>query len=128
MQAMLSQYGTILGLLLIGVAFGLAPLLINRLISPRTDGHHRNEAYESGMLPVGGAWVKFGIAYYLFALIFVAFDVDVVFLLPVLLVYNDPAFAATAGPWRDFVEILIFIGILSLAIVYAYRKGVFRWQ
>jgi len=125
---MLSSYGIVLGLLLVGVVFGAAPLLINRFISPRTDGHYRDEIYESGMLPVGSAWVKFGIAYYLFALIFVAFDVDVVFLFPIALIYDDPALAEATGRWRDFSEITIFVGILSLAIVYAYRKGVFRWQ
>jgi len=123
---MLSQYGIVLGLLLVGVLFGAAPLIINSLISPRTDGHYRNEIYESGMLPVGSAWVKFGLAYYLFALIFVAFDVDVIFLFPVALVYND--LPAELGHWRDFTEITIFVSILSLAIIYAYRKGVFKWQ
>ena len=125
---MLSEYGNVLGYLLVGVVFGAAPLLINRVIAPRTDGAYRNTIYESGMLPVGSAWVKFGIAFYLFALIFVAFDVDVVFLIPVLLVYDDPQFGAQMGHWRDFTEIAIFVGILSLAIVYAYRKGVFKWQ
>jgi NADH-quinone oxidoreductase subunit A len=125
---MLSQYGIVLGLLLIGVLFGAAPLIINFIISPRTKGRYRDEIYESGMLPVGSAWVKFGIAYYLFALIFVAFDVDVVFLFPIALIYDDPALAEAAGYWRDFTEVSIFVGILSLAIVYAYRKGVFRWQ
>ncbi len=123
---MLSQYGIVLGLLLVGVLFGAAPLIINSLISPRTDGHYRNEIYESGMLPVGSAWVKFGLAYYLFALIFVAFDVDVIFLFPVALVYDQ--LPAELGRWRDFTEISIFVSILSLAIIYAYRKGVFRWQ
>jgi NADH-quinone oxidoreductase subunit A len=125
---MLSQYGIVLGLLLVGVIFGAAPLIINYIISPRTKGRYRDEIYESGMLPVGSAWVKFGIAYYLFALIFVAFDVDVVFLFPVALIYDDPALAEAAGQWRDFTEVSIFVGILSLAILYAYRKGVFRWQ
>ncbi len=124
---MLAQYGYILALLLVGVVFGAAPLLINQLLGPKTDGQYRGESYESGMLPVGSAWVKFGLAYYLFALIFVAFDVDVVFLFPVAVVYGDPELAKLAGHWRDFTEVGIFIGILSLAIVYAYRKGVFRW-
>lgn len=124
---MLQQYGTILALLLLGVAFGAAPLLINKVLGPRTRGHYRGESYESGMLPVGSAWMKFGLAYYLFALIFVAFDVDVVFLFPVAVIYGDPELAAVGGYWRDFTEVGIFIGILSLAIVYAYRKGVFRW-
>ena len=97
MDSMLSQYGTVLCLLLVGVLFGAAPLIINFLISPRSSGRYRDQIYESGMLPVGSAWVKFGIAYYLFALIFVAFDVDVVFLFPVALIYDDPQLAASAG-------------------------------
>ncbi len=124
---MLEQYGTILALLLLGVVFGAAPLLINKILGPSTKGRYRGESYESGMLPVGSAWMKFGLAYYLFALIFVAFDVDVVFLFPVAVVYGDPELAKLAGHWRDFTEVAIFIGILSLAIVYAYRKGVFKW-
>ncbi len=124
---MLDQYGTILALLLLGVAFGAAPLVINKILGPQTRGRYRGESYESGMLPVGSAWMKFGLAYYLFALIFVAFDVDVVFLFPVAVAYGDAELASIAGRWRDFTEIFIFVGILSLAIVYAYRKGVFRW-
>jgi len=125
---MLSEYGAVLALLLAGIAFGVVPLVASRILSPRTRGMYRETAYESGMVPVGDAWVKFGIAFYLFALIFVAFDVDVVFLFPVVVAYNDGGFAELYGRWRDFVEILIFVGILSLAIVYAYRKGVFRWE
>jgi NADH-quinone oxidoreductase subunit A len=124
---MLTEYGIVLALLIAGIGFGLTPLLVSRLIAPRHSGGYRDQSYETGMAPVGQAWVKFGIAFYLFALIFVAFDVDVVFLFPVLLAYGDPAVLAT-GAWRDFIEVLIFVGILSLAIVYAYRKGVFRWE
>ena len=60
-------------------------------------------------------------AYYIYALIFLAFDVDVLYLFPVALVYGS-------YPMRDLVEVLIFVGILSLAIVYAWCKGVFEWQ
>jgi NADH-quinone oxidoreductase subunit A len=75
------------------------------------------------MEPIGSAWIRFGIIYYLYALIFLAFDVDVLFLFPVAVAYNSPEFA-----WRDFVEVFIFVGILSLAIVYAWVKGVFKWE
>ena len=60
--------------------------------------------------------------YYLYALVFVAFAVDVLFLIPVALVYGR------VFPIRDFVELLIFVGILSLVIVYAWKKGVFEWK
>ncbi len=107
--------------------FGFGPIIIVKLLSPSS--HTRNVAdksgqfIECGMDPIGSAWIRFGIVYYLYALIFLAFDVDILFLFPVAVVYNSPEFAA-----RDFVEIVIFVGILSLAIVYAWVKGVFKWE
>jgi NADH-quinone oxidoreductase subunit A len=74
------------------------------------------------MPTIGSAWIQFSVSYYIFALIFLAFDVDVLYLFPVALAYNQ---GFVIG---DFVAIVIFIGILSLAIVYAWRKGVFLWE
>lgn len=75
------------------------------------------------MKPIGDSWVRYGVVFYLYALIFLAFDVDVLFLFPVAIAYNNEMFI-----YRDFVEIFIFVGILSLAIVYAWAKGVFTWK
>jgi NADH-quinone oxidoreductase subunit A len=108
--------------LVVGALFAVAPLVIAWLIGGRSEGVKREETYESGMPTIGSAWVQFSVAYYIFALIFLAFDVDVLYLFPVTLAY-DQGFVI-----RDFIEIVIFIGILSLAIVYAWRKGVFNWQ
>ena len=109
------------------LAFGLGPILIVYLASPsshtRQSAGRADQLIECGMEPIGSAWVRFGIVYYLYALIFLAFDVDVLFLFPVAVAYNDPSL----GAW-DFVEILIFVAILSLAVVYAWRKGVFTWE
>jgi NADH-quinone oxidoreductase subunit A len=107
--------------------FGFGPIIIVKLLSPSS--HTRNIAdktgqfIECGMEPIGSAWIRFGIIYYMYALIFLAFDVDILFLFPVAVAYNSPEFVV-----RDFVEILIFVGILSLAIVYAWGKGVFKWE
>jgi NADH:ubiquinone oxidoreductase subunit 3 (subunit A) len=107
--------------------FGFGPIIIVKLLSPSS--HTRNivgktgQFIECGMDPIGSAWIKFGIVYYLYALIFLAFDVDVLFLFPVAVAYNSPEFVI-----RDLVEVLIFVGILSLAIVYAWVKGVFKWE
>lgn len=106
--------------LMAGFGFAMIPIAVAYLISPRGLGLKKLVSYESGMMPIGGAWIQFGVAYYLFALIFLAFDVDVLYLFPVLIAYGDFA-------WRDLVEITIFIVILSLAILYAWRKGVFKW-
>lgn len=107
--------------------FGFGPIIIVKLISPSS--HTRNIADKTGQLiecgidPIGSAWIRFGIVYYQYALIFLAFDVDVLFLFPVAVAYNNPEFVV-----RDLVEVLIFVGILSLAIVYAWVKGVFNWE
>ena len=107
--------------LLVGVIFAVVPLIISRLIVRRSTGAQRDETYESGMQTIGSAWMQFTAAYYIYALIFLAFDVDVLYLFPVALAYGKFAI-------RDFVEVVIFVGILSLAIVYAWRKGVFEWN
>ncbi len=108
--------------LLIGVLFAVAPIIVSWLIGGRSEGEMRSETYESGMPTIGSAWIQFSVSYYIFALIFLAFDVDVLYLFPVALAYNQ-GFGI-----RDFVAIVIFICILSLAIVYAWRKGVFLWE
>jgi len=107
--------------LMVGVIFAVVPLMISRLIVRRSTGALRDATYESGMETIGTAWMQFTAAYYIYALIFLAFDVDVLYLFPVALVYGK--FVV-----RDFVEVVIFVGILSLAIVYAWRKGVFEWN
>jgi NADH-quinone oxidoreductase subunit A len=108
--------------LLIGVLFAVSPIIVSWLIGGRSEGEQRAETYESGMPTIGSAWIQFSVSYYIFALIFLAFDVDVLYLFPVALAYNQ-GFVI-----RDFVAIVIFIGILSLSIVYAWRKGVFLWE
>ena len=104
-----------------GVLFGLAPLIGATLLSPRSKGGDIGLPYECGITPHGPARVRFGINYYFYALLFLAFDVDVLYLFPVALAYGK--YAA-----RDFIEVFIFVGILSMAIVYAWRKGVFEWH
>ncbi len=108
------------------LAFGIGPIIIVKLLSPtshtRQTANKSSQLIECGMEPIGDAWIRFGIVYYLYALIFLAFDVDVLFLFPVALAYNDPRFGI-----EDFVEIVLFVGILALAVVYAWRKGVFTW-
>ena len=107
------------------LAFGLGPIIIVYLLSPsshtRQAAGRADQLIECGMEPIGSAWIRFGIVYYLYALIFLAFDVDVLYLFPVALAYGQYAI-------RDFLEVVLFVGILSLAIVYAWCKGVFEWE
>ena len=107
-----------------GLVFAMGPFVVVHLLSARKTRAYANKTdqlIECGMDPIGDAWIRYSAVYYLYALIFVAFAVDVLFLIPVALVY-DRVF-----PIRDFVEVVIFVGILSLVIVYAWKKKLFEW-
>lgn len=108
-----------------GLAFAFGPIVIARLLGARKTRQTANKTgqfVECGIDPIGDAWIRYSAVYYLYALVFVAFAVDVLYLIPVALVYNRE-FAI-----RDLVEMLIFVGILALVIVYAWKKGVFEWN
>ncbi len=108
-----------------GLVFAVGPFIIALLLAPRSTRNTQQKTaqlIECGMVPIGDAWIRFGVVYYLYALMFLAFAVDILYLFPVALVYNR-VFAI-----RDFIEIVIFVGILALAVVYAWNKGVFTWE
>ena len=113
--------------LLAGLVFAGGPFVVVHLLAARKTRNYANKTnqfIECGMEPIGDAWIRYSAVYYLYALVFVAFAVDVLFLIPVALVYNRIA----EFVYRDFVELFIFVGILSLVIVYAWKKGVFEWK
>ncbi len=108
-----------------GLGFAAGPFVLAYFLAPRKTRSYVNktsQSIECGMTPIGDAWIRFGIVYYLYALMFLSFTVDVLFLFPVAMAYNDTFLI------RDFIELLIFVGILSLAIIYAWNKGVFQWE
>ena len=110
-----------------GLGFALGPFVLVHLLASRKTRNTANktqQAIECGIDPIGDAWIRYSAAYYLYALVFVAFAVDVLFLVPVALVYNR----VQGFVIRDFVELVIFVAILSLVILYAWKKGVFEWK
>src|SRR5215470_479439 len=110
-----------------GLVFTAGPIVLVHLIAARRTRNYAQKTgqfIECGMDPIGDAWIRYSAVYYLYALVFVAFAVDVLYLVPVALVYNR---IKELGA-RDFIEMLIFVGILSLVIVYAWKKGVFQWK
>lgn len=115
-----SEYGFFGALLAVGIVLGIVSVLVPLLISPRSKGEKTAETYECGMDTIGSAWIRFDVAFCLFALIFLAFSVKVFYLLPVAMVYDDGSHA-----WRDLVTVALFILILTLALLYSWRKGVF---
>lgn len=122
MEETIGSYQLLIGFLLLGVVLGAVPLIIPRLISPRYSGPKTDETYECGVDTIGSSWIRFSVSFYLFALIFVAFEVDVLYLFPIAVVYDQ------GFEWRDLVEVSMFLSILTLGIVYAWRRGVFEWR
>ena len=107
-------------LLLLAIAFALAPLIVVRIIAPRKKSLAKGDVYECGVRTYGETWVRFRIQYYIYALMFVVFDIETVFLFPWAVSYVGlGAFA--------LVEMAIFLFILMVGLVYAWAKGVLRW-
>lgn len=121
----IQDYGYILLYLAIAVAFGVVTLMISRLAAPQRPYAEKLSTYECGEIPIGEAWVRFNISYYIFALLFVVFDVESVFLYPWAVVFRE--LVKNGQGAFAFIEMFIFVVILVLGLVYAWRKGVLRW-
>ncbi len=103
------------------MVFVVATLVVARLLRPSRPSPEKSVPYECGILPVGDAWNQFNIRYYIFALLFVLFDVEVAYFYP---------WALRVGKLGTFalIEMLIFIGIVGFGLGYAWRKGGLRWE
>lgn len=120
----------LLGILLfIGLAFGVGNVIISHTLGPARKGRVKDSAYESGVDPLGSTKERFNVRFYLVAMIFLVFDVEVLFIIPWLYVFNNERHPWAALPLGAlFVSIIVFTLILLVAYVYAWGKGVFQWD
>src|SRR5262245_11069447 len=116
----LADHSAILVFIAVALGFLAFNLLVWWLIRPSRFSEEKLTTYECGENPEGSAWIQFNIRFYVFALIFIVFDVEAVFLFPWAVVFRQ------LGPLA-FVEGLVFIGILVVALVYVWRKGDLEW-
>jgi|SRR5919199_1007204 NADH-quinone oxidoreductase subunit A len=127
---MLSDFGIILLFILAAVAFIGIVLFIARLLRPDRPNIEKNSTYESGEEPIGNANVQFNIRFYVMALVFVLFDVELVFLFPWATVFGQARLIqATNGVWGWFalIEAILFVTILGLGLAYVWAKGYLDW-
>jgi NAD(P)H-quinone oxidoreductase subunit 3 len=117
----LDGYGSVLAFLVIASLIPVIALSASKLMRPRGGGPERRTTYESGIEPMGESWVQFNIRYYMFALVFVVFDVETLFLYPWAVTFQRLGLSA-------FLEVLIFIIVLLIGLVYAWRKGALEWS
>ena len=107
-------------LILAALAFSGIAILISQLVTKATTNPQKGQAYECGIPTTGKTWIQLNVGYYLFALIFLIFDVELVFLYPWAVVVKS------AG-WLAFLEIIIFFFILFIGFLYAHKKGALKW-
>ncbi len=130
MQSELSQFGYAFLFVLTALVFPAIGLLVARLIRPSRPNVEKLTTYESGENPVGSAWGQFNVRFYLVALIFILFEVEIVFLFPWATIFGNETYqAATKGWWSvyAFAEMSLFIFLLAIGLAYAWRKGFLTW-
>jgi NADH-quinone oxidoreductase subunit A len=107
--------------LAVAIAFPLVPLLIARLIAPRKPAPVKNAIYECGLTSKGDAWVQFRVGYYIYALIYVIFAVETVFLYPWAVAFGG----LSSG---SFIAVMVFVLLLVEGLAYAWVKGALDWK
>jgi NADH-quinone oxidoreductase subunit A len=118
-------------LLFIAIMFAVINLILSLVIGPSRTGPGKEQAYESGMVPIGDARRRFNVRFYIVAMIFLVFDVEIVFMYPWATIFAYSTRAKGIGGLDSgmlLLEIIVFIAIMLLAYFYAWGKGVFRWD
>ena len=118
---MMIGFGTIGIFLIGGFVFALMAILMNWILGPRNPGREKEKTFECGLDTQGPTWVQFKAGYFMYALIFAAFDVETVFLYPWAVAFKSLGLFALC-------EMIIFIAILTIGLWYAWKKGALEWK
>jgi len=108
-------------LIIAALAFSIIAILVAKILTKATTNPQKSEPYECGIPTKGKTWIQLNVGYYLFALIFLIFDVELVFLYPWAVV------AKVVG-WLAFIEVVVFFFILFMGFLYAHKKGALKWM
>ena len=117
----LDPYLPVILFILVGVAVGVAPQVLGFLLGPRRPDQAKNSPYECGFEAFEDARMKFDVRYYLVAILFILFDLEIAFLFPWAAVINDIGFAG-------FLSMMVFLAILTVGFVYEWMKGALEWE
>jgi NADH-quinone oxidoreductase subunit A len=123
----LENYFPVLVFVLVGLAFGLAPILLGWLVAPNRPDSEKLSAFECGFEPFEDARMKFDVRYYLIAILFILFDLEIAFLFPWATIFKEIVGTPEVKIF-GFVEMLVFIGILVVGYIYAWVKGALDWE
>jgi len=121
---MLEQYTPVLIIIAISILFTGGLLIVTHLIQPKFKDSIKDTVYESGVAPQMEARLRYPIRFYTVAMMFILFDVEVIFMYPWAVVYNQ----FLSQGWFIFWEMLVFIGILFVGYLYLWKRGAFNWE
>jgi NADH-quinone oxidoreductase subunit A len=122
------QYGTVAILVIVGCLLYALIMVGNRLLRPTVASPLKLTTYECGVEAVGSGWSQMNIRYYIFAFLFVIFDVEAIFLFPWAVIVGDLDAATPVSPLFALVAMFLFIGTLLEGLAYAWKKGVLQWD
>jgi NADH-quinone oxidoreductase subunit A len=123
----LSDYLPIIMMFVVALGFAASQVAISQLVGQKKATRTKTMPYESGKDPVGSARARYSVKFYLVAMIFILFDIELIFLIPWAVVYKD--FFALRGVFRPliYIEMMVFVALLLVGYVYIIKKGVFDW-
>ena len=128
MSSFYAQYGTFAIVVIVGCLFYTVVMLGNRLLRPSIPSPQKLTTYECGVESVGSGWSQMNIRYYVFAFLFVIFDVEAIFLFPWAVVVGELDEATTPSVLYALVAMFLFVATLLEGLVYAWKKGVLKWE
>jgi NADH-quinone oxidoreductase subunit A len=121
------EFGAVLVFAIVAVGFALGGITASRLVGPKIPNAEKSTIYECGERPIGVAWFNFNPRFYLVALVFVIFEVDIALTFPVVAVYRKWAEASPGFGWVAFLELLLFVSILVVGLVWVWAHGDLEW-
>ena len=119
------DFGNVLVFLVLGLGLAGMMLGLGRLLRPANPLPQKLATYECGELPTGNAWINFNIRFYLIALVFLIFDVELAFMYPAVVVFRDAVLAGEGV--AAFAKVLLFVGVLAVGLVVVWAKGDLEW-
>ncbi len=122
---MLNIYGNIFVFFVAGLLFVFLNMVLVSIVAPRRPNKAKNMTYECGEEPVGSGWLNFNARFYLIAILFIIFDVEIVLVFPVVVRFRDFVIRGDGG--TIFVDLFVFAAILFLGLVYAWKNGYLEW-
>jgi NADH-quinone oxidoreductase subunit A len=128
--AMLDNYFPVLLFIAVGISIGIIPMVLGRLLAPNRPDQQKQSPYECGFEAFEDARMRFDVRYYLIAILFILFDLEVAFLLPWASIVKELAGTTVSDSVRlfGFFEMFVFLGILVIGYVYVWKKGALNWE